>query len=142
MNRVIQETYIQNYPKDLFLHHGLFQEHILEKNRELLSSEVLFEGDLGISLNVGDYFMFEDGRKEKICSKIVGFDGLNIYNIKEKLISNKEEYYLAREYRLEHNRNFPQIPTEVASKKARDDYKKEFGIKEKIKRWFKKGVKK
>ena len=136
MDRIIQETYIQNYPKDLFLHHGLYQEHILEKSRELLSSEVLFEGDLNTSLSVGDCFIFEDGRKEKIHSKIVRFDGLNIYHIKEKLISNKEEYYLAREYRLEYNRNFSQIPTEVALKKAHDDYKKDFGVKEKIKKWF------
>lgn len=88
----------------------------------------------------------------KITRKEFLLDGCVVCHLGSKIIKDEESYELAKKIQKEKNDrwernknisdNFPQIPTEVALKKAHDDYKKEFGIKERIKRWFKKGVKK
>lgn len=146
-SKFIQDTYIQYYPLDYFTN-KYFRTFKMELCKKKSDTKVISETDIPNILGVGSFFTLKDGDKLEIVEVCLTEDleveykleDLIIYDTESLLLAQKADeercYLLSRG--VDMSENFPQIPTEVALKKARDDYKKEFGIKEKIKRWLNK----
>lgn len=143
----IQDIYIQHYPLDYFTNE-YFRNFRMEIFKKKSDTKMVLESDIPNILNAGSFLTLKNGDKLEILEVRLTEDLEMEYKLEDLIIDDIESLSLAKKIYEERccllsrgigvSGKYPQIPTEVALKKVEEERKREFGIKEKIKKWLNK----